>query len=138
VADVLAARSSVHPVRDLGDTRRELLELFDTIIEYTRGGNTAVITFLLEAASDEAEALRRILDLMIIPRRDAARAVLQRGIARGDLPADLDIDALLDLWNGLASYRQGIRPAPLPQRTIDQLVDLALAGHAPRLVTQGD
>ncbi len=133
VAEVLAERSTVHPVPDLGDTRRELLAVFDLAVEYNTATNMATVNFVREAAGDDPDVRRTILDSVIAPRRDVARGVVQRGIARGDLPADVDIDALIDLWSGFAAYRQTIRPTPLSRHTVDQLVDLALAGHIPRL-----
>ncbi len=133
VADVLVERNTVHPVPDLGDTRRELLVVFDLAVTYNRAVDRAALNFMVEAANDQADVLRTIIDRIRTPRRDMARGAVQRGIARGDLPADTDIDALIDLWNGLAAYRQTIRPAPLSRHTIDQLVDLAMAGHTPRL-----
>ncbi|BBH70040.1 TetR family transcriptional regulator [Actinoplanes sp. OR16] len=133
VADLLAQRSTVHQVPDQGDTRAELLDLFDAIIDYTAGAGGSQLLLLLGAVGEDGTTERAIIARIIEPRRAVGRAVVQRGIARGDLPADLDVDALLDVWNGVASYRSGYRNVPLLRSTVLQLVDLALAGHAPRL-----
>ncbi|OIJ64942.1 TetR/AcrR family transcriptional regulator [Streptomyces mangrovisoli] len=137
VADVIADRSFVRSVPDSGDTREELLELFDAIQAYTRSRDVHLMTMLVDMAVADDGTLQRALSNTISLRRNAARLVLQRGIARGDLPVDLDCDTLLDLWNGLAAYRQSVRPAPLPDTTVAQLVDLALAGHTPRIGEAG-
>ena len=134
-AEVVAERAVVHTVPDRGDTRAELLDLFDAIVNYASGIDGAHLTMLRAAVDGDAQAERTIVARVIAPRRDIARAVVQRGIARGDLPVDLDIDTLLDMWNGLAAYRAGYRSTPLLSPTIEQLVELALAGHAPRLGT---
>ncbi|MEV6344382.1 TetR/AcrR family transcriptional regulator [Actinoplanes sp. NPDC051851] len=133
IADLLARRSTVHTVPDQGDTRAELLELIDTIAGYTAGADGGQLRLLLGSIDDDPETERTILARIIEPRRALARTVVQRGIARGDLPADIDVDLLLDLWNGLLTYRSGYRRAPVLRSTVQQLVELALAGHTPRL-----
>ncbi|MFG2218778.1 MULTISPECIES: TetR/AcrR family transcriptional regulator [unclassified Streptomyces] len=135
-AEVLVARADVRAVPDLGDTRAELLVVFDHIDEFTRARDTFTRLCLTEAAVDESGVLRSFLDV-VLRRRDQVRAVMQRGIARGDLPADIDADALLDLWNGFFVYRRSFRPAPVHDDTVRQLVDLALAGQVPRLPAEG-
>ena len=133
VAEVLAARANVRPVPDLGDTRRELLILFDLALEYSSAGGITAAIFVLDDAGDQADVLHAVQDRVIAPRRDFGRAAIQRGIARGDLPADIDIDALIDLWSGFAGFRQVVRSTPVSRHHVNQLVDLAMAGHVPRL-----
>ncbi|AEV82878.1 HTH-type transcriptional regulator srpR [Actinoplanes sp. SE50] len=133
ISDLIVERSAVLPVPDTGDTRRELATLFGMIIEYLTAGHGRTMALLVAATHDDPATLTRLREQVVAPRRDIARNVLQRGIARGDLPADVDVDALLDLWHGLVAYRISGRPAALHRHTVDQLVDLALTGHVPRL-----
>lgn len=129
-AEAIAARAATSAVPDLGDTRRELLALLDLTREYACGRDVPAEMIIADSTRATAQDL---LGEILAPRRDAARAVVQRGIARGDLPADVDVDALLDLWNGMAVYRLAIRRVPLTDRTVEQLVSMALAGQVPRL-----
>ncbi|SDD06422.1 transcriptional repressor C-terminal [Sanguibacter gelidistatuariae] len=46
-------------------------------------------------------------------RRSAMVALLQAGIDRGDLRADIDIDACIDLINGVLYYQVVVRGASL-------------------------
>ncbi|MEU6660030.1 TetR/AcrR family transcriptional regulator [Streptomyces sp. NPDC046821] len=135
IADVMVARADVRTVPDLGDTRAELLVVCDYIDDFSRAQDVFSTLCLTEAATEETTVLRSFLDV-VLHRRDQARAAVQRGIARGDLPADVDADALLDLWNGFFVYRRSFRPAPVREDTVHQLVDMALAGQVPRLPGQ--
>ncbi|MFF1688149.1 MULTISPECIES: TetR/AcrR family transcriptional regulator [unclassified Streptomyces] len=132
IADVLVARADVRAVPDVGDTRAELLIVCDYIDDFSRARDVFSRLCLTEAAAEESAVLQSFLDV-VLHRRDHARAAFQRGIARGDLPPDIDTDALLDLWNGFFVYRRSFRPAPIREETVHQFVDLALAGHVPRL-----
>jgi AcrR family transcriptional regulator len=133
ISDLIAERSAVLPVPDTGDTRAELTTLFSLIIEYLTAGHGRTLALLVAATDGDPGTLTRLREQVFAPRRDIARNVLQRGIARGDLPADVDIDAVIDLWHGLVAYRVSGRSAALHRHTVDQLVDLTMTGHVPRL-----
>jgi hypothetical protein len=87
--------------------------------------------------ADQRALSRSYIEHVIRPRRLLSRDVVGRAAARGDLPGDTDVDALLDLWNGFAVYRQSVRGEEVTDRLIEQLVDMALAGGVPRLANPG-
>jgi len=43
-------------------------------------------------------------------RRDMGRQLIERAVARGDLPANVDGDAMLDAIAGIVLYRNAVRP----------------------------
>jgi Tetracyclin repressor-like, C-terminal domain len=55
---------------------------------------------------------------------------LDRGIARGELRADIDPDSAIDLVFGPAIYRLVAGHAPLDDDAADSIVDLAIRGLA--------
>ncbi|MEV6349259.1 TetR/AcrR family transcriptional regulator [Actinoplanes sp. NPDC051851] len=132
ISDVILERSAVLPVPDVGDTRAELRTLFDLVIEYLTNGHGRTMTLLVAATHEDPGVLGPLRERVVAPRREIARSVLRRGIARGDLAEDLDVDAVLDLWHGLVAYRLSGRPAELLRHTVDQLIELTMAGHVPR------
>ena len=64
----------------------------------------------------------------MIPRRHEAYETLQRGIERGELPADLNKDLLLDALYGAIYFRFLIRYAPLSEEFINQLCKTVMDG----------
>ncbi len=58
--------------------------------------------------------------------------VLERGIARGELRADLDLQVLIDLLLGASWYRLLLEHAPLDQSAADRIVDAVLVGALER------
>jgi len=58
------------------------------------------------------------------------RAILDRGVARGELRADVDQDAVIDMVFGPPVYRLVTGHAPLDEATADALVDAAMRGLA--------
>jgi AcrR family transcriptional regulator len=75
-----------------------------------------------------AERLRQFLR----PRRDAAREVLHHAAAVGALPADVDIETVIDLCVGAIFYRKLVRGMEVDDAMVEQLVSLILDGRLPR------
>jgi AcrR family transcriptional regulator len=82
---------------------------------------------LTEAQSDPAfaEDYRRHF---VEQRRAPMRAAFERAIARGEVPADLDVEVALDLIYGPIYHRLLHGHAPLTERFATSVIDLALAG----------
>lgn len=70
------------------------------------------------------EAVRRQL---VLPRRRLLADILRRGIAAGQLRADLDVELTVDLLFGVL-YSRRHRKSPLRPADIERYVDLAIAG----------
>jgi Tetracyclin repressor-like, C-terminal domain len=65
------------------------------------------------------------------PRRELIRAICDRGVARGELRTDVDLDGAFDLMFGPLLYRLLIGHAPLDEAGADAIVDAAMRGVAP-------
>jgi AcrR family transcriptional regulator len=65
------------------------------------------------------------------PRRDHARAVIRRGIGRGELRPDLVEEVLFDQLYGALYFRLLVSGQPLNRRFTDALVDQAFDGLRP-------
>ena len=71
------------------------------------------------------------------PRRQEAYATLQRGIQRGELREDVDMDLLLDSLYGPIYMRFLIRHRKLTPDFVDRLCKLVLGGTRPRRKLRG-
>jgi AcrR family transcriptional regulator len=129
VLDDVAAR--LMPAPNLGDTRADLIAVIDTAVRVLTstpiGRLMAALVSELPRNAELAQAFRRHL---VDVRRRELNAVLERGLARGDLRADVDTDAAPDLLIGPVYYRvllAGQRPG---RRYAEQVVDAFLRGAA--------
>ncbi|MGH3417937.1 MAG: TetR/AcrR family transcriptional regulator [Actinocrinis sp.] len=115
-----------------GDPRADLRSTIETAVHtYTATAAGATVPALIaDLRNDPAatEQLRRFLR----PRRDAAREVLHNAAAVGELPADIDIEAVIDLFVGAIYYRKLVRGLDVDDRMVDQLVALVMDGTLPR------
>jgi hypothetical protein len=68
---------------------------------------------------------------VVEPRRAQARTVVHRAIDRREIPADTNIEVALDLLYGPLYHRLLHGHAPLSDRFVNDVVDMALHGIQP-------
>ncbi|HEY0937158.1 MAG TPA: TetR/AcrR family transcriptional regulator [Trebonia sp.] len=114
---------------DTGSLRGDLVELLRPWSRLIRTGSYARVTaaLLAKAQSDPAFGLQ-YQEHVIRPRREEAREILGRAIGRGEIPADTDLEAAVDLVYGPLYLRLLQGHAPLSDDFVAALVDLALGG----------
>jgi AcrR family transcriptional regulator len=114
------------PVPDEGTLRDDLNAYLDAVVRhYHPGRGSDILPHLIEASCYD-EALRASLDEHNRQRQATVRLLLQRGIERGELAADTDIDLLVDVLIGPFLYRRLVTGAPLDGDFTRRLVDFAL------------
>jgi AcrR family transcriptional regulator len=118
--------------RDTGSLRGDLLSLLRPWAKLagSRPYGRVVAALLSEAHSDPVfanEYRHRVLQ----PRREQARAIVDRAIERGEIPANTKIDVALDLLFGALYHRLLHGHAPLNDRFVRDVVDMALNGIQP-------
>jgi AcrR family transcriptional regulator len=101
------------------DLRRQLASLVE-ILTSSRTGR-AYVALVAESQHDPALA-EAIRDRLIARRRAATREVLERGIARGELRADLDVGVVIDALYGALYYRLLVSHEPLEPGYADTLL----------------
>jgi AcrR family transcriptional regulator len=118
-------------VPDSGDTRQELLAVAQNCIgRLTESDFGPVIRALLcEIAANPAVG-DRFRAIVVQARRDEVRRVIERGIARGDLPASTDPEIAPELLIGPLYFRLAFGGA-LDREFGEQVVDTFLSGKAP-------
>ena len=78
------------------------------------------------------DVVRDLLAALVSQRKEVSQAVLRRGIAEGALPADADLDLLIDLLGWAVVYRTCIAGRSVDPKTVDRIVATVLNGAAGR------
>ncbi len=93
---------------------------------------------MLRALNAEADAFpelhRRYFEEIVAPRRNAMNEALRRGVAAGEIRADVDVDLISDVLVSpvLARMASGNTEDLDPARTSQRIVALVFAGASPR------
>jgi AcrR family transcriptional regulator len=117
---------------DTGDLRHDLLIAVRRVVHtFARTPTGAVIPALAADVMSDPQLAEQFRNQLIRPRRSAVVEVLRRAAARGELPPDVDIDVLLDVYAGAVFYRVLVSGEPVTDRLAEQLVGLLLDGQLP-------
>lgn len=128
VLDALAPKRIQIPNPDTGSVREDLLEFYLPLSEPdAQRGAIRLMPALAAEAADNAELAER-LQAYVAMRRAPVVAIFERAIERGEVPADADVDLLIDLVTGPVMYRLYFSGTPVEAETITAIVDLVLQG----------
>ena len=119
-------------VPDTGSTRSDLLALMGEAVELYRGSVPGrLMPNLVSAMAQRPDLARAVRDGFLARRREALAQVLRRGIERGDLRSDLDLEFALDVFGGPLFYRLLITGGPIDEQLAEAVAELILRGFAP-------
>jgi AcrR family transcriptional regulator len=118
---------------DVGDTRAELITFAGSVVDLlgTRPFGPAMQA-LVSVIATEPELAYDYRMRAIQPRRERLAQLIERGVARGDLRPDTDVEILHEFLLGPIFYRLLLSGGPLDDGLAERLVDQVLAGFAPR------
>ncbi len=102
------------------------------LAEAYRGAGGRVVCELIALGQADPEAMAVFLDGYLLPRREAGKDVLRRGVAAGQIRADADLDAMVDALYAPIFLRILLRHQPLDDAFIRHVADLVFSGLRPR------
>ena len=106
---ILAAISDIVPPGDPPDTGTmagDMAALAQTQRRRLSGsGLTGIVPRVLAESMSDPELHQDFVDRVVEPFRAMLRLFIERGIERGELRADLEVEALVDLLHGIPIYR---------------------------------
>lgn len=123
-----ALRSAIGPVDqvDTGSLSTDLRTyLGDLAARMSKGRSSDLLPHLIEVACYDP-AIRSSLDDWVRHRRAPLSAILERGVARGELPADTDVALLLDILIGPFVYRRLLAGGDVDAGFVDRLLGIVL------------
>jgi AcrR family transcriptional regulator len=126
--------AAAYPIApDTGSLRDDLLGIFLPWVDRiaTRPYARVFGALLTRARTDDSFA-RELDQRLVQPRRNRARPIFERAIARGELPENTDIELALDLLYGPVYHRFLQGHLPLTPAFVEAVIDAVLLGLLPR------
>jgi AcrR family transcriptional regulator len=131
VVTALVETMGASPTPDTGCTHCDLVAGIQTLSDaFTTSIGRRALPGLVVDLADDDELRAEFLDGLFHPRRAATAAALRRGMERGDIRPDADIDLLLDVLGATAYYRVLFGHLPITPTLAEDVVDVVLAGVA--------
>jgi AcrR family transcriptional regulator len=116
---------------DTGSVRTDMSQQMRQLIKIFRSRRGRIVAAILGGGQSDRALIAAFRDRFLWPRRREAYATLQRGILRGELRKDADLDLLLDSLYGPIYMRFLIRHDKLTADFVDGLCELVLGGARP-------
>jgi AcrR family transcriptional regulator len=114
---------------ETGDLAADLRSHLRTVAEFLTVADAGAVFRALVAQAQHEPELATALRREHLPRQRARdRRPLELAVERGELPADLDLDPVVDRLVGPVHYRVLVTGEPVPVEFTDALVDDVLAG----------
>jgi AcrR family transcriptional regulator len=116
---------------DTGSVRTDMSQQMRQVIKVFRSRRGRIVSAILGGGQSDRDLIAAFRERFLWPRRREAYATLRRGIARGELRKDVDMDLLLDSLYGPIYMRFLIRHDKLTPDFVDHLCELVLRGARP-------
>ena len=129
VADAFSA-SADEELRfpNTGSVQKDMSLQMRQLIRVFRSPRGKVVAALLGGGQSDPELIAAFRERFLWPRRQQAYQTLQRGMDRGELPAGIDLDLMLDSLYGPIYMRFLIRHDELKEDFADALCGLVMSG----------
>ena len=115
---------------DSGSVYRDVSLQMNQWLSVLRSARGCIVRAIIGAGQSDPELLVEFRKRLLRPRREEAYATLRRGIVRGELPPDLDLDLVLDMLYGAIYMRFLIRHDELTEDYIREVCRIVLDGAA--------
>lgn len=115
---------------DTGSARDDLTAVLRGLLHFYTGPSGRVFAQLVGEAQADPAIRHELRTHLVDARRNLLRTIWERGVDRGELRADVDPDAAIDVVIGPALYRLMMGHAPMTDAAADALVDAAIRGLA--------
>ncbi len=117
---------------DTGSVCTDMSQQMRQLVKVFRSRRGRIVSALLGGGQSDRNLIAAFRERFLWPRRKEAYATLQRGIRRGELRKDVDMDLILDSLYGPIYMRFLIRHDHLTPDFVDHLCELILGGARPR------
>jgi AcrR family transcriptional regulator len=119
------------PLPDTGALRGDLrAALRNWVRAVTRTPMGPVLAGLIAEAQHDPELRGAWRDRVLEPLRVQRRIMLDRAMARGEIPESVDREVVLDLLFGAAEHRLLLGHLPMTEAFVDEVVEVILRGIA--------
>jgi AcrR family transcriptional regulator len=121
------------PLPDTGTLRGDLRAALRAWVRaVTRTPTGAMLAGLIAEAQHDPELRGAWRDRVLEPLRTQHRIMLDRAVARGEIPTSVDQEVVLDMFFGAAEHRLLLGHLPMTEAFVDDVVDVILRGIAVR------
>lgn len=128
-AFALSTEDELH-FQDSGSVYRDMSLQMNRFLAVLHSPRGHIVRAILGAGQSDHQLLEEFRKRLLRPRRQEAYEALRRGMERGELPQNLDLDVVLDTLYGAIYMRFLIRHDKLSENYVNEVCRMVLEGAA--------
>ncbi|MDJ0596582.1 MAG: TetR/AcrR family transcriptional regulator [Pleurocapsa sp. MO_226.B13] len=113
---------------DTGSAQDDFREQMQKIVKLMKSPRGEVLASVIGCGQAEEELISAFRENWLIPRRKDAKKIFQRGVERGELRSNVDVEVAIDALYSPLFYRLLLKHQPLTEKFVDELVDVVMKG----------
>lgn len=113
---------------DTGTVKEDFRLQMQKLVRVMNSPRGEVLATVIGSGQVDSELIASYRENWLNPRREDAKRILQRGIDREELRANIDAEVAIDALYSPLFYRLLLKHAPLTEPFVDELVDLVMQG----------
>ncbi len=113
---------------DTGGVQEDFRQQMYKIVKLMNSARGEVLASVIGCGQADEALITAFRENWLTPRREAAKQIFQRGVDRGELKADIEIEVAIDALYSPLFYRLLLKHQPLTEQLVDELVALVMEG----------
>lgn len=113
---------------DTGVAKEDFREQMQKIVKLMNSPRGEVLASVIGCGQSDAKLIAAFRENWLIPRREDAKRIFQRGVERGELREGIDVEIAIDALYSPLFYRLLLKHEPLTKKFVDELIDLVMRG----------
>lgn len=113
---------------DTGSVREDFREQMQKLIKVMNSSRGEVLANVIGCGQANEDLITAFRNNWLSPRREDAIAIFQRGVERGEIRDDVDVEVAIDALYSPLFYRLLLKHQPLTSEFVDGLLDVAFKG----------
>jgi AcrR family transcriptional regulator len=127
VCTAMTTSFDARPVIDHGSLEADLRAKLDELAQKVRGDGGRMVQGVIGEAVRNPRLAQILRTTVFSAGRDDMRRIIERAVARGEIPPPEDINLAVNLVSGPLMHRLLITGEPVTSRVVDRLVPMLLA-----------
>ncbi|WP_051470073.1 TetR/AcrR family transcriptional regulator [Fischerella sp. PCC 9605] len=124
----LAATNPELSFPNTGEVKEDIRLQMQKLVKIMNSPRGQVIATLIGGGQTDPEMIEAFVANWLSPRRKDCTQVIKKGIQRGEIRSDIDIEAVIDALYSPLFYRLLLKHAPLTEEFVDELINLIMPG----------
>ena len=113
---------------DTGSVEEDFREQMNKIVKLMNSSRGGILASVVGCGQADKVLIETFREHWLLPRREDAIRIFQRGVERGEFRDDVDVEVVIDALYSPLFYRLLLKHLPLKETFVDEIIDVVFKG----------